>query len=101
MKPIAQKEAQKEEAKKQEPQSLHQATVEDITEDIAESTAEKQIGQHNMATSKPDNKITLSTISHQSGKPFSEDPVACLSNALHLACQHFLPWHGFLPGYIE
>ena len=94
-KPIAQKE------KEQEPQSLHQATV----EDIAESTAEKQIGQHDIVTSKPDNNSTLSTIPRPDDTPFSGDPAACLSNALLFACQHtaFLAClrHGFLPGYIE
>ena len=54
-----------------------------------------------MVTSKPDSDSTLSIISRLCTKPFSGDPAACLSNALHLACQHFLVWHSFRPGYIE
>ena len=98
-KPIAQEKAQKE--KKQEPQSLHQATVKNIAEDIAESTTEKETEQHDMVTSKPDSDSTLSTIPRLCTKPFSGDPAACLSNALNLACQHFLAWHSFLLSYIE
>ena len=71
-------------------------------EDIAESTAEKQVEQHDMAKSKPDNTSTLSTIPRLCTKLFSGDPTACLSIAL-FACQlaSFLVWHGLLPGYIE
>ena len=98
--PPAPQQAQEEKEQEKE-QPLHQATVEDIAEDIAESTTEKETEQHDMANSKPDSDSTLSTIPRLCTKPFSGDPAACLSNTLHLACQQFLAWHGFIPGYIE
>ena len=61
--------------------------MEDIAKSITESTKESTMKDGNSIS---DNKSTLSTIPRLNDTLFSGDPAVCLSNALHLACQHFL-----------